>query len=94
MLMYKKILKDDGQHAMPLTSGGILQVNEKASNYERQTFLELEFGQTWRGIEGQRSLACYSPWGHKESDATQQLSNYNNWNISRDTLMGISKTCL
>ena len=24
---------------------------------------------------GQRSLACYSPWGHKESDRTQQLNN-------------------
>ena len=23
---------------------------------------------------GQRSLACYSPWGHKESDANKQLS--------------------
>ena len=23
---------------------------------------------------GQRSLAGYSPWGHKESDATEQLS--------------------
>ena len=22
-----------------------------------------------------RSLACYSPWGHKESDMTQQLNN-------------------
>ena len=22
----------------------------------------------------QRSLACYSPWGHKESDMTEQLS--------------------
>ena len=26
--------------------------------------------------EGQGSLACYSPWGHKESDMTEQL-NYN-----------------
>ena len=26
---------------------------------------------------GQRSLACYSPWGHKESDITQQLNNNN-----------------
>ena len=26
------------------------------------------------GIDGQESLACYSPWGHKESDTTEQLS--------------------
>ena len=26
---------------------------------------------------GQRSLACYSPWGHKESDTTQWLNNNN-----------------
>ena len=24
--------------------------------------------------EGQGSLACFSPWGHKESDATEQLN--------------------
>ena len=33
-------------------------------------------------IEGQGSLACCSPWGHKELDMTQQLnsnnSNFNN----------------
>ena len=27
--------------------------------------------------EGQGNLACYSPWGHKESDKTQQLKNNN-----------------
>ena len=26
---------------------------------------------------GPRSLAGYSPWGHKESDRTKQLSTYN-----------------
>ena len=25
--------------------------------------------------EGQGSLACCSPWGHKESDTTEQLRN-------------------
>ena len=25
--------------------------------------------------EGQGSLECYSPWGHKESDTTEQLNN-------------------
>ena len=34
------------------------------------------FEQTLGDGEGQGSLACYSPWGHKESDMTEQL-NYN-----------------
>ena len=37
-----------------------------------------EFGQTSGDGEGQESLACCSPWGHKESDTTEQLNN-NNW---------------
>ena len=36
-----------------------------------------EFEQTHRENEGQGSLACCSPWGHKESDMTQQLNNDN-----------------
>ena len=34
--------------------------------------------------EGQGSLVCYSPWGHKESDTTEQLNNNINfhWMIS------------
>ena len=27
------------------------------------------------GDSGQGSLACYSPWGLKESDTTQQMNN-------------------
>ena len=34
-----------------------------------------EFGQTPRDGKGQRSLACCSPWGHKESDMTERLNN-------------------
>ena len=34
-----------------------------------------ELGQTLRDGEGQGSLACCSPWGHKESDMTEQLNN-------------------
>ena len=29
-----------------------------------------EFDQTLRDSEGQGSLVCCSPWGHKESDTT------------------------
>ena len=31
--------------------------------------------------EGQGNLACCSPWGHKESDMTEQLDN-NNWPVT------------
>ena len=36
-----------------------------------------EFEQTPEDGEGQGSLACCSPWGHKESDMTEQLNNHN-----------------
>ena len=26
-------------------------------------------------FNGQRSLMCYSPWGHKESDVTEQITH-------------------
>ena len=34
-----------------------------------------EFEQTPGGGEEQGSLACCSPWGHNESDTTEQLNN-------------------
>ena len=37
-----------------------------------------EFGQAPGDGEGQGSLACYSPWGHKELDTTEWLNNDNN----------------
>ena len=33
-----------------------------------------EFEQTWGDSEVQGSLACCSPWGHKESDTTGRLN--------------------
>ena len=36
---------------------------------------EHEFEQTPRDGEGQISLACWSSWGRKESDMTEQLNN-------------------
>ena len=33
------------------------------------------FEQTLGDSEGRGSLACCSPWGHKKSDMTEQLSN-------------------
>ena len=35
-----------------------------------------EFEQAPGDGEGQGSLACCSPWGRKESDTTEQLSNH------------------
>ena len=34
-----------------------------------------EFEQTPGDGEGQESLACCSPWGHKEQDTTERLNN-------------------
>ena len=36
---------------------------------------EHEFEPTLGDNEGWGSLACYSPWGHKELDTTEQLNN-------------------
>ena len=36
---------------------------------------ELEFEQAPGDNEGQGSLACCTPWGHKELDMTEQLNN-------------------
>ena len=36
---------------------------------------EHEFEQAPGVGDGQRSLACYSPWGSKELDMTEQLNN-------------------
>ena len=37
------------------------------------------FGWTLGVGDGQGGLACCSPWGHKESDTTEQLNNNNKW---------------
>ena len=39
---------------------------------------EREFEQTLEDGEGQRSLACSSPWRLKELDTTEQLNSNNN----------------
>ena len=43
----------------------------------RYWLIEHEFEQTLGDGEGKRSLACCSPWGHKELDMTWQLNNTN-----------------
>ena len=39
-----------------------------------------EFEQALGDGEGQRSLACGNPWGHKDSDMTERLNKNNNEN--------------
>ena len=39
-----------------------------------------EFEQTLGVGDGQRSLECCSPWGHKESDTTERL-NWTEYNL-------------
>ena len=41
-----------------------------------------EFEQALGDGEGQGSLACCSPWGHKEWDTTEQQNNKSNNNIA------------
>ena len=41
-----------------------------------------EFEQTPGDAEGQGSLACRSPWGHRESDMTEWLSNNSSQKMS------------
>ena len=41
-----------------------------------------EFEQIPIDNEGQGSLVCCSPWGHKELDMTSQLNNNNNNHLS------------
>ena len=40
--------------------------------------MDMKCEQTPGDGERQRSLECCSPWGHKESDTTEQLNNNNN----------------
>ena len=49
--------------------------DEMVGCHHRLNGQELE--QTAGDSEGQGSLACCSPWGHKESDITEQLNNNN-----------------
>ena len=51
-------------------SAPALSVLSHASNLAAPVFLPGEF-------HGQRSLAGYSPWSHKESDTTYQLNKCN-----------------
>ena len=42
-----------------------------------------EFDQTLVDSEGQGSLACRGPWGHKKSDATEQLNKNKSYIVTK-----------
>ena len=48
-----------------------------------------EFEQTLGDSEGQGSLACCNPCGHKESDTTYQLKNNKNYEIVKEKVVPI-----
>ena len=54
-----------------------------------------ELGQTSGDFEGQRGLACYSPWSRKESDTTEQLNNINDILVQWSQVFSlVAKSCL
>ena len=58
--------------------------------------LPMKWTWTWANLgrwEGQRSLACCSPWGHKELDTTGRM-NKNKWGINTQTLLNCLKTAV
>ena len=50
-----------------------------------------EFEQALGDGDGQGTLVCCSPWGHKESDTTELLNNNNNIRARMDREMYINK---
>ena len=50
-----------------------------------------ELEQTPGDGEGQGSLACFSPWGQKESDMTERLNNSNS--NSKRLISGVQQVC-
>ena len=46
-----------------------------------------EFKQAPGADDAQGNLACCSPWGHKESDMTEQLNNNNNYFLIKITYL-------
>ena len=55
---------------------------------------EREFDQTPGDSEGQGSLECCSPWGHRELDITEQLNNNNTVNFLVKTGFFLLVPCL
>ena len=52
-----------------------------------------EFEESLGDSEGQGSLVCYSPWGHKESDMIDRLNNHIAIVSKRSYLFSTHMTC-
>ena len=61
--------KDWGQEEKGTTEDEMVRWHHRLNGHK--------FEQTPGDGEGQESLVCYSPWGHKESDTTKRLNNSN-----------------
>ena len=59
--------KDWGQEEKGMTEDEMVGWHHWLNGHESE--------QTLGDCEGQRSLVCYSPWGHKELDMTEWLNN-------------------
>ena len=72
--------KDWGQEEMGTTEDEKVGLHHQLNGHE--------FDQVWasKGVgDGQESLVCYSPWGRKESDMAEWLSNNDNCFLNDDT---------
>ena len=67
--------KDWGQEEKGVTEDKMAGWHHQPSGHE--------FEQTWEDSEGQGSLACCSPWGHKELDTAERLNSNSSWNFFR-----------
>ena len=65
--------KDWGQEEKQATEDEMVGWHHESNGHE--------FEQTPGDNEGQGSLACCSPWGHKERVTTEWPNNNNNWYI-------------
>ena len=63
-------------------------IEDKMVGWHHQ-FNGREFEQTLGDGEGQGSLACCDPCGHKESDTTYQLNNTTNYEIIKEKVVPI-----
>ena len=49
--------------------------------------MDMKLRETPGDGEGQGSLACCSPWGHRESDTTGQLNNMGLWDKEENSVV-------
>ena len=75
--------KDRGQEENRMTEDEVVGWHPQLNGHE--------FEQSLGDGEGQGSLACWSPWGCKESDTTELLNNNNNRVLSVTYTLRVDK---